>query len=222
MKKISRTVTVCTNKQGHLAANCNVVIKCEICGGHHRTITCFEDPRNAHRHPEKWESRLTEAEKKRHFGSEKAMANIDGISVGDEKNSNEGKHVQWKEREVLLANIDMSKAEKEFEEPSLWVGPYVQKEWLDEDEEQEQDNNSEDSDGEIPELVARKQYDDDSDDDSDDEWYNAMGMLEKEPKLKCFYCKPPGGWAVKQKSVEESENEESESEESESEEDSEI
>jgi hypothetical protein len=100
------------HEQGHLAANCNVVIKCEICGGRHRTITCFEDPRNAHRRPERWESRLTEAEKKRHFGSEKAIANIDGISGGDGKNSNEGKHVQWKEREVLLANIDMSKAKK--------------------------------------------------------------------------------------------------------------
>jgi hypothetical protein len=79
------------------------------------------------------------------------MANIDGISVGDGENSNEGKHVQWKEREVLLANIDMSKAEKELEEPSLWVGPYFQKEWLDEEESSSSGDEFED----MPPLVKR-------------------------------------------------------------------
>jgi hypothetical protein len=121
-KKETRRCHNCREK-GHLAADCTVVIKCEVCGGRHKTIACFEDPRNAHRRPNNWQSKLTEAEKRKHFAGEKTMANIEGD--GD-------KHVQWKE--VLLANIDGSKGEKEhLKEPSLWVGPYIQKEWLDEE-----------------------------------------------------------------------------------------
>jgi hypothetical protein len=76
-KKETRRCHNCHEK-GHIAADCKVVIKCEICGGRHKTIACFEDPRNAHRRPNNWESKLSEAEKKRHFGGEKAMANIGG------------------------------------------------------------------------------------------------------------------------------------------------
>jgi hypothetical protein len=139
-KKETRRCHNCREKV-HLAADCKVVIKCEICGGRHKTIACFEDPRNAHRRPNNWESKLSEAEKKRHFGGEKTMANVEGD--GD-------KHVQWKE--VLLANIDGSKGEKEhLEEPSLWVGPYIQKEWLDEGKDS---SSSDESDGPPP-LVKR-------------------------------------------------------------------
>jgi hypothetical protein len=118
-KKETRRCHKC-HEQGHLAADCKVVIKCEICGGRHRAIACFEDPRNAHRRPNNWESKLSEAEKKKHFGSEKAIANIDGIYIGGKDDSGEDKHVHWKE--VYLANIDKGEVDKEaMKEPSIWI-----------------------------------------------------------------------------------------------------
>jgi hypothetical protein len=47
------------HQKGHIAMNCpnKKEIKCETCGGNHRTIACWEDERNAHRRPDGWKSK---------------------------------------------------------------------------------------------------------------------------------------------------------------------
>jgi hypothetical protein len=104
-KKDGRKCFKC-HEQGHIAAQCPKKRKCEICDGPHATIACWDDPRNAHRRPAGFVSKLTEEQREKL--RERSAATVD--------------------KAVHLANIDMTRPceKKEDDGPSIVIGKSIE------------------------------------------------------------------------------------------------